>query len=425
MKVAVVGTGISGLVAARLLQQEHDVTVFEAASWVGGHTNTVDVEVGGRTFAVDTGFIVHNERTYPNLIRIFEQLQVSTRPTNMSFSVKEVRTGLEYSSQAILARRRNALNPRVLRMVGDILRFNREAQSIVDDAEDVSLGDLLRARRYSKAFIDLYIVPMGSAIWSTEPTKMLSFPAHTFVRFLINHGLTSLIDRPEWRVVDGGSREYVRKLIAPFEDRIRLECPVKRIVRDPEGVELTVRGAQPERFDRVVVATHSDQALRMLSDPSDAEREILDAIRYQENDTVLHTDTSLMPRERRAWASWNYEVPSRPKDRVIVTYDMNALQGEGLRDAPVRFCVSLNAKDRIDPTKILYRTTYHHPLYTAATIDAQRRVNEISGVRNTYYCGAYWRYGFHEDGVVSALEVAAKFGLALDDLDPVKTERAA
>lgn len=415
MRIAVVGTGVSGLVAAWLLQRQHEITVFEAAPWVGGHTNTVDVELEGRRFAVDTGFIVHNDRTYPNLIKIFEELGVATHPTSMSFSVKEAASGLEYSSRAILARRRNALNPRVLRMVSDILRFNREAIGILESADDeVSLGDLLRARRYSKAFVELYIVPMGAAIWSTEPSRMLSFPAHTFVRFLVNHGLTSLVDRPEWRVVNGGSREYVRKLTAPFADRIRVKSPVERITRDAQGVELTVRGRGPERFDSVVIATHSDQALRMLGDPSRAESEVLDAIQYQENDTVLHTDTSLMPRERRAWASWNYEIPRDPSDRVIVTYDMTALQGQHLRFGPKNFCVSLNAGSRIDPSTILYRTTYHHPLYTADTVEAQGRIDEISGVRHTYYCGAYWRYGFHEDGVVSALAVARKFGLSLE-----------
>lgn len=416
MRIAVVGTGISGLVAAWLLQREHEITVFEAGSWVGGHTHTVDVEIGGRQYAVDTGFIVHNDRTYPNLIKIFDELGVATQPTGMSFSVKESASGLEYASRAVLARRRNALNPRVLRMVGDILRFNRDAEGILKNPEDaVSLDELLAKRRYSKAFVELYIVPMGAAIWSTEPAKMLSFPAHTFVRFLINHGLTRLVDRPQWRVVEGGSREYVRKLTAPFAERIQVDSPVERITRSASQVELRVRGRAPEAFDRVVIATHSDQALRMLGDPSQTEREVLGAIHYQENDTVLHTDRSLMPKERRAWASWNYEIPVDAADRVIVTYDMTALQGQRLICAPERFFVSLNAANRVDPSTVLYRTTYHHPVYTAATAAAQRRIDEISGVRNTYYCGAYWRYGFHEDGVLSALAIARKFGLSLEN----------
>jgi predicted NAD/FAD-binding protein len=412
MKLAVVGTGISGLVAAWLLQREHEVTVFEARERIGGHTNTVDVEVDGRSFAIDTGFIVHNDRTYPNLMRIFERLGVKTAATSMSFSVREEATGLEYSSQSILARRRNGLNPRVLRMVRDILRFNREAREIVESEAESSLGELLRARRYSKDFIDLYIIPMGAAIWSTDPERMLSFPAQTFVRFLLNHGLTSLVDRPTWFAVEGGSMQYVNKLIAPFAERIRLASPVEQIARHANGVELTVRGRPPERFDGVVIATHSDQALRMLADPSDAERETLGATRYQSNEAVLHTDASLLPGTRRAWASWNYHLPEQPSDRVAVTYHMNTLQR--LRETPLDFCVSLNAGKRIDPSKVLYRTQYDHPLFTAESVAAQKRIDEVSGPRHTYYCGAYWRYGFHEDGVVSALAVAKKFGISLE-----------
>ncbi len=415
LKIAIIGTGVSGLVAAWLLQREHEVTVFEARDRIGGHTNTVDVEVGGRRFAIDTGFIVHNDRTYPTLQRIFAELGVRTKPTSMSFSVREDATGLEYSSQALLAQRRNALNPRVLRMTRDILRFNRDAEQILDEGDQVtSLGELLRARGYSKHFVDLYIVPMGASIWSTDPERMMGFPAHTFIRFLVNHGLTSLVDRPTWFVVDGGSRDYVRRMVEPFADRIHTVSPVERIARDERGVEVTVWGRPPERFDKVVIASHSDQALRMLADPSDAEREVLGAMRYQENDAVLHTDASLLPKTKRAWASWNYLVPSQPEDKVVVTYDMNALQR--ISGAPDTFCVSLNAGDRIDPSKVLYRTTYAHPLYTADSVAAQARIDEVSGPRNTYYCGAYWRYGFHEDGAVSALAVAKKLGLSLDTL---------
>jgi len=410
MRVAIVGTGISGMVAAWLLQREHEITVFEARDRIGGHTNTVDVELEGRSFAVDTGFIVHNPRTYPNLISIFEELGVTTATTDMSFSVREQATGLEYSSQALLARRRNIMSRRMIVMVRDILRFNREAPHILATADhDITLGDLLRDRGYSQPFVDLYIVPMGAAIWSTDPERMLSFPAQTFVRFLMNHGLTSLVDRPGWRVVQGGSREYVKKLTRSYSGRIRVGSPVERIARNEQGVEIGVRGRASEQFDRVVIAAHSDQALRMLEDPSDAEREVLGAMRYQTNDAVLHTDVSLLPRHRRAWASWNYQVPSQPEDRVVVTYDMNALQG--FDDAPATFCVSLNAGDRIDPSKILYQTSYQHPLYTPESVAAQRRIDEVSGPRHTFYCGAYWRYGFHEDGVVSALAVARKFGI--------------
>lgn len=425
VRIAVVGTGVSGLVAAWLLQREHDVTVFEARDRIGGHTNTVDVRAAGVPYAIDTGFIVHNDRTYPNLRRIFSELGVSTKTTSMSFSVREDATGLEYSSQAILAWRRNTLNPRILRMIRDIWRFNRDADAVLAaDRQGMTLGELLESRRYSKAFIELYIVPMGSSIWSTDPDHLLSFPAHTFVRFLVNHGLTRLVDRPTWFAVEGGSREYVKRMTAPFAKRIRVSSPVERVRRDREGVEVTVRGQPCERFDRVVIAAHSDQALRMLEDPSDAEREVLSAMRYQENDAVLHTDVSLLPRRKRARASWNYAIPARRGDRVVVTYDMNTLQC--LEGAPATFCVSLNPGDRVDPSTILYRTTYYHPLHTSESVAAQQRVDEISGPRNTYYCGAYWRYGFHEDGVVSALAVAKKLGVTLDTPSRVgPTERAA
>jgi predicted NAD/FAD-binding protein len=413
VRIAIVGTGISGMVAAWLLQREHEVTVFEARDRIGGHTNTVDVELEGRRFSVDTGFIVHNPRTYPNLISIFEELGVATAPTDMSFSVREQATGLEYSSQALLARRRNIMSPRIFLMVRDILRLNREAPQLLADSDlSTTLGDLLRDRGYSQAFVELYIVPMGAAIWSTDPRQMLSFPVQTFVRFLMNHGLTSLVDRPTWRIVQGGAREYVKKLTRSYADRIRLESPVEWIARNEQGVAVTVRGRKAEQFDRVVIAAHSDQALGMLADPSDAEREVLGAIRYQANDAVLHTDVSLLPHRRRAWASWNYHVPTQPKDRVVVTYDMNSLQGFG--DAPATFCLSLNAGDRINPSKVLYRTSYQHPLYTPDSVAAQRRIDEISGPRHTFYCGAYWRYGFHEDGVVSALAVARKLGISRD-----------
>jgi len=423
MKIAVVGTGVSGLVASWLLQREHDVTVFEARDRIGGHTNTVSVDLDGSRYAVDTGFIVHNDRTYPNLRRIFRELGVQTKPTHMSFSVRDDASGIEYSSRSILAQRRNLLNRRVLRMTRDILRFNWDAGRLLGERdESTTLEELLSAKGYSRSFIDLYIVPMGASIWSTDPERMMGFPAHTFIRFLINHGLTSLFDRPQWYVVRGGSRDYVERMTASFADRIRLSSPVEHIRRDERGVEIAARGGRPERFDRVVIASHSDQALRMLDDPSDAEREVLGSMQYQENDAVLHTDTSLLPRTSRAWASWNYLIPNRPEDKVVVSYDMNALQGiEGCSE---RFCVSLNAGDRIDPDRVLYRTTYAHPLYTAESVAAQQRIDEVSGPRNTYYCGAYWRYGFHEDGVVSALAVAKKLGITLDTERSIHAEAA-
>jgi len=413
MKIAVIGTGISGMVAAYLLHREHDITVFEAGDYIGGHTNTVRAPQGDRYYDVDTGFIVFNERTYPNFVRLLDLLGVASRPTTMSFSVKCERTGLEYGScslNALFAQRRNLVSPSFHRMLRDLLRFNREAPRLLAAGdEEVTLGGYLRDRAYSRQFIHNYLVPMGAAIWSAEPSRMLEFPARHFVRFFGNHGLLSLNDQPRWKVVRGGSRRYVEKLTATYRDRIRLRRPVEQITRRRDGVALRARGCEVERFDRVVFATHSDQALRMLSDPSDAERDILGAIPYQENKVVLHTDASLLPVRRPAWAAWNYRIPARA-GAVAVTYNMNILQG---LEASQPFCVTLNHPDAIDPARILKRMTYHHPIFTSAAVAAQKRHAEIDGVNRTHYCGAYWGFGFHEDGVRSALTVCRKLGLDL------------
>ena len=406
MKIAIIGTGISGLTAAWQLHREHDLMVFEANDYIGGHTHTVDVEVGGRSHAVDTGFIVFNDWTYPNFIDLLEQLGVASQPTLMSFSVRCERTGLEYNGEnlnTLFAQRRNLFRPSFHRMIRDILRFNREALALLDDHRDLSLEAWLREGNYSREFSEHYILPMAAAIWSAEPGLMGAMPAQFFVRFFKNHGLLSVNDRPQWRVIRGGSRAYVEPLIAPFRDRIRLNCPVEWVRRHPTHVQVKPWGGPVERFDEVIIATHSDQALRLLADPTPRERQILGAIPYQENEVVLHTDTRLLPRRQRAWAAWNYHLPAQPRDRVAVTYNMNILQS---LDAPETFCVTLNRSDVIDPARILYRTTYHHPVFTEAGVRAQACRDEISGVNRTWYCGAYWSYGFHEDGVNSGLAVA-------------------
>ena len=411
MKIAVIGTGIAGNVAAYHLSRAHDITVFEAGSHVGGHTHTHAVEQAGRAYNVDTGFIVFNDWTYPNFIRLLDELGVASQPSAMSFSVRVEKTGLEYngtSLNSLFAQRRNLLRPSFWRMLRDILRFNREAPALLSGgSDDTGLGDYLAAHDYSREFIEHYIIPMGAAIWSTDPESMLRFPARFFVRFFHNHGMLSVDERPRWRVVCGGSARYVEKLSAPFRDRIRLETPVEWIRRLPGQVLVKARGLETERFDAVFLACHSDQALRLLADPSPLEQEVLGAIPYQRNEAVLHTDTRLLPRTRLAWAAWNYHVLPEQRAQVALTYNMNILQS---LDAPTPFLVTLNHSEAIDPDKIIQRIDYDHPLFTPRGVAAQARQHEINGPLNTYFCGAWWRNGFHEDGVVSALNALEHFG---------------
>lgn len=415
MKIAIIGTGISGLVCAHLLHRDHDLTLFEANDYVGGHTHTVDAEQKGRRYAVDTGFIVFNDRTYPNFIRLLGRLDVESQPSSMSFSVRCETTGLEYngtSLNTLFAQRRNLFRPSFHRMIGDILRFNREATEWLDSADDsdsTSLLNYLNANGYSREFIDHYIVPMGAAIWSADPDLFSTFPAGFFISFFKNHGMLSVKDRPQWRVIKGGSRGYVDKLIAPFRDLIRLRTPVAVVRRFDHHALVTSVSGEPEKFDVVILAVHANQALRMLADASPREREILGAIPYQSNHTVLHTDSRLLPRSRRAWASWNYHLPLQHRGRATVTYNMNRLQ---TLKAPKPFCVSLNRTEDIDRNRVLGRFLYDHPVFTPEGVAAQRRWEEINGGR-TFFCGAYWGYGFHEDGVKSALRVCERFGRRL------------
>lgn len=404
MRIAVIGSGISGMVAAHQLCRAHDVTVFEAGAHAGGHTHTVDVEHAGREYAVDTGFIVYNDWTYPNFVRLLDELAVPWQPSSMSFSVHCEQSGLEYNGTSInslFAQRSNIARPSFLRMVADILRFNRRAPKLLESGDAVlSLSEYLHRERYSRYFIEHYIIPMGAAIWSSRPVDVLNFPARFFIEFFSNHGFLSVDNRPAWRVIRGGSREYVKRLTARYAAALRLNTPVASIQRRPDRVAVRLKNGGVDHFDQVFLACHSDQALQLLSDPSREEREILGAIPYQANEALLHTDVSLMPRRPLAWAAWNYHLPIEPSGRVTVTYNMNILQS--LR-APTQFLLTLNRGERVDPGRILGRYVYHHPLFTAAAVAAQRRRAEINGVRRTYYCGAYWGYGFHEDGVNSAL----------------------
>ncbi|MDO9617768.1 MAG: FAD-dependent oxidoreductase [Pseudomonas sp.] len=415
MKIAIIGSGIAGLTSAYLLNRNHDITVFEAGDWIGGHTHTVEVQVAGQHYAVDTGFIVFNDWTYPNFIRLLSQLGVGFKATEMSFSVSDPVSGVEYnghSLNSLFAQRSNLVSPKFWGMVRDILRFNREALNDLNlqrIASDMTLGDYLKANCYSERFIQHYIVPMGAAIWSMSLNDMLGFPLQFFVRFFKNHGLLSVSDRPQWCVVEGGSSSYVAPLTESFKQHIRLNCPVIRVERDGDGV--TVHSAAgSERFDKVIFACHSDQALALLAEPTRIEKEILGALPYADNDVVLHTDTRLLPQRPLAWASWNYRLGGPVDQPAAVTYDMNILQGI---QSDTTFCVSLNQTAAIDPNKILARYTYAHPQYSLAGMAAQARWEELLGANHSYFCGAYWANGFHEDGVVSALRVAREFGEAL------------
>lgn len=417
LSVAVVGSGVAGLVAAAILARRHDVTLFEADDRLGGHVHTHDVEVGGAACAVDSGFIVFNERAYPNFLRLLEILRVPSRSASMSFGVRDERDGLEYggaSLAAVFAQPLNACRPRFWRLLRDVARFGREGRELLRPGEEsLGLRAHLAERGYSRAFIEQYAVPIGSAIWSAPPDAMVDFPARHFVRFMEHHGVLDVRRAPTWRTIAGGSRRYVEPLVAPFRERVRLASPVRRVVRRDGAVDVVAAGAPAERFDCAVLAVHSDQALALLEEASDVERAVLGAIAYQPNDALLHTDARVMPRARRAWSSWNALVPARPRERVLVTYWMNLLQG---LDTPEPLFVTLNGADRVDPARVLRRMTYHHPAYSAAAIAAQKRHAEIDGGGGVHFCGAYWGYGFHEDGVASALAVTRSFGLGLEAL---------
>jgi len=420
MKLAIVGSGISGLAVAHRLRGQADITLFEAGDYFGGHTHTVDLtlnQAGKRvTHGIDTGFLVFNERTYPELISLFDELGVATARSDMSFSAQVMgqpgRSVLEWSGSSlntVFAQRRNLVRPRFLGMLADVLRFNRLANALALGNRDAELmlplADFLRQEGFSNAFRDWYLLPMLGCIWSCPTDQMLEFPLATLIRFCHNHGLIQVSNRPQWWTVAGGARQYVEKITAGIPDK-RLRCPVQRIARDEQGV-LVTSGGQTERFDKLVLASHSDQSLALLAEPSEAERAVLGAIRYQPNRAVLHTDPSVLPRQRRAWAAWNYESAERADglgQSVCLHYWINQLQ-------PLPFTqpvlVSLNPLRAIDPSQVHASFDYSHPVFDLAAIRAQRGVAALQGQRHTYFCGAWTGYGFHEDGLKSGLRVAA------------------
>ncbi|HKB88975.1 MAG TPA: FAD-dependent oxidoreductase [Opitutaceae bacterium] len=413
--IAIIGTGVAGLGAAHFLQRDFDLTLFEQNDYVGGHTHTVTVpETGsGRPIPIDTGFMVYNEVTYPNLTKLFSQLRVPVKSTDMSFSVRHADTGLEFCGSSlnhIFAQRKNLLNVRFWRMLMAIKRFNKEAIAALDQPaiNDLTLGEYVRRRDYGDDFFELYLVPMGSAVWNTPPQKMLSFPAASLLRFFHNHGFLGLHTQHPWLTVDGGSKTYVEKITAPFRDRIHVGCKATRVLRTPGGVTIITSDGNAHHFDKVIMACHGNQALRLLVNPSFDESRLLAEFQYQPNVATLHTDASVMPRTRLAWSSWNYSLQRGADGSVSAAthYWMNSLQGVSDRE---NYFVSINGEHKIDPAKVLKTINYSHPFFSLGAVRAQVQLpslNQISRSQSTYFCGSYFKYGFHEDAFTSAVKLA-------------------
>ncbi|CAH9065248.1 hypothetical protein PSECIP111951_03589 [Pseudoalteromonas holothuriae] len=413
-RIAIIGSGISGMTAAYLLSDKYQVTVFEKNDYIGGHTATVDVELDGQQYALDTGFIVFNDRTYPKFEKLLAKLGINRQPTQMSFSVKNAQTGFEYNGHTLttlFAQKRNLLRPKFWRLLYDIVRFNKMCKAMYD-SQDFShcktLGELLSQHHFNDFFKLHYILPMGAAIWSTSIKEMAQFEVEFFIKFFYNHGLLDITNRPQWYVIPGGSREYISPLIEKFKDNIKLNADISKVVRDDKSVKVVMRSGENLDFDKVVFACHSDQALALLDSPSEDELSVLGAIAYTANSVILHTDQSILPKRPAAWASWNYLLDKNTDKAAVVTYQMNILQS--LR-SPKPFCVTLNHDEGIDESQILRRFTYHHPVFNRNSIAAQKRKPLLDGKHHSYFCGAYWFNGFHEDGVRSAVDVAKQLGI--------------
>lgn len=420
MKIAIIGSGISGLTTAWYLRHQHHITLFEANDYVGGHTATVDVEVGSGQYAIDTGFIVFNDRTYPNFEQLLTELDIKSQASEMSFSVHNDNNGLEYNGhglRSLFAQKTNLFKPQFFHFLYEVIKFNRLAkQRTVDDIElQQTVGDFLQQHDLSEYFAENYILPMGAAIWSSSLDDMRNMPLGFFLQFFLNHGLLDIVNRPQWYVIPGGSREYVKKILTEIKDCVRLNTPVQQVSRLHDQVYITVNDTV-EVFDHVVFACHSDQALALIADKTDNEQQILSAMVYQDNEVVLHTDETILPNEKLAWAAWNYHLPltktGSQQHLPALTYNMNILQGI---DAPETFCVTLNQTQDINPDKILRQFTYAHPVFNLCSIKAQQQRHLINGQSNTWFCGAYWYNGFHEDGVRSALDVIE----AITHTDPI------
>jgi predicted NAD/FAD-binding protein len=408
MRIAIIGSGISGLAAGWYLSRKHEVSLFEKEPRLGGHTNTVMADTSRGAIPIDTGFIVHNDRTYPNLVRLLSELGVETQPSDMSFSVSCRQTGFEYSSRGIngfFAQRKNLLQREHYLLLTEILRFNRTAPNLLDrpEAEAATIGDLLDEGKYHSVFAEHYLFPMASAVWSMSLDSIRSFPALTLLRFFHNHGMLGINTHPKWKVIRGGSHKYIPLLTAPFKKRIYLDAAIQSVSRQENGVTLHFEDRPAMAFDQLVLACHGDQVLPLLEQPTAAERDVLGKFKTSRNVASLHTDSSLLPRHSAARASWNYNLGFTGKNSVTLTYHMNRLQSLKTEED---YCVTLNGEDAIDGTKVLRKIVYHHPLYTQEAVRAQCRWREISGRNRTHYCGAYWFYGFHEDGLNSALRVA-------------------
>jgi len=415
-KIAIIGSGISGLTAAYLLSKKHEVTVFERNDYIGGHTATVDIEKSGELHAIDTGFIVFNDKTYPHFLALLNEIGIGKVPTEMSFSVHNCDTGLEYNGHnlnTLFAQRRNLFRPKFWLLVKNILRFNKLCKKIYQEdiySDGLTLGQFLEEHQFSDFFAEHYILPMGAAIWSSSLAQMEDFEFKFFVKFFNNHGLLNIADRPQWYVIPGGSRSYLSPLCESFKDRIHTNIHIDSITRNDNNVQLHFNDSTIKIFDDVIIACHSDQALALLGDASEDEKAVLSAMPYSENSVILHTDKRLLPVREKAWASWNYQLSNDRTKAASVTYNMNILQGI---ESDTTFCVTLNQKQDIDPNSILREFTYHHPIFSSSSIQAQQLRYKICGVKNTHFAGAYWHNGFHEDGVKSAVEVARRFDCSL------------
>jgi len=415
--IAIIGSGISGLTAAYLLSKKHNVTVFEKNDRVGGHTATVDIEKNGETFAIDTGFIVFNNKTYPNFLALLSEIGIGKQATEMSFSVHNCQTGMEYNGHnlnTLFAQRRNLFRPKFWGLVKEILRFNKQCKAIFDSQnyqEGLTLGQFLAENNFSDFFAEHYILPMGAAIWSSSLAQMEDFEFRFFVQFFHNHGLLNIADRPQWYVIPNGSRSYLTPLCQPFKNNINLNADISSITRRDNKVQLHFNQAPSKTFDEVVIACHSNEALALLNDATADESTILSAMPYSENSVILHTDKALLPKREKVWASWNYQLSQDRSKAASVTYNMNILQGI---QSEHTFCVTLNQKEAIDPNEILREFTYHHPIFSSESIQAQQQRKQICGINHTHFAGAYWHSGFHEDGVRSAVEVAQRFDCILD-----------